>query len=117
MTGALEPPVNDVWTVPGEEPSLAEWQKQDSEFFASIDATKHYHRLQIREFLQAVLAGRPPMVPGEEGRKTVEIVTAIYRAQRDGRPVRFPLGPETGRDDFDGRRSHRAGALPKVRTP
>lgn len=104
MTTALEPPVNDVWTVPGEEEMLPRWQKEDTDFFAGIDATKHYHRLQIREFLQSILAGRPPMVTGEEGRKTVEIFTAVYRSQRDGRPVKFPLVPETGRDDFDGRR-------------
>ncbi len=48
------------------------------------------------------------MVTGEEGRKTVEIFTAIYRSQRDGRPVRFPLAPESGRADFDGRRGGRA---------
>jgi predicted dehydrogenase len=83
---------------------LAGWQKEDEAFFAAVDATKHYHRLQIREFLQAILAGRPAMVTGEEGRKTVEIFTAVYRSQRDGRPVRFPLAPESGRDDFDGRR-------------
>jgi predicted dehydrogenase len=104
MTTALEPPVNDVWTVPGEEEMLPRWQKEDSDFFAGIDATKHYHRLQIREFLQAILAGRPPSVTGEEGRRTVEIFTAIYRSQRDRRPVTFPLVPETGRTDFDGRR-------------
>ena len=27
----------------------------------------------------------------------------IYRSQRDSRPVKFPLVPETSRDDFDGR--------------
>ena len=102
MTSVTEPPVNDVWTVPGEEEMLARWQKEDAAFFAGIDATKHYHRLQIQEFLQAVLAGRPPMITGEEGRKTVEIFTAIYRSQRDGRPVKFPLTPEAGRNDFDG---------------
>lgn len=104
MTTALEPPVNDVWKVPGEEEMLPRWQKEDSDFFAGIDATKHYHRLQIREFLQAILAGRPPSVTGEEGRKTVEIFTAIYRSQRDRRPVSFPLAAEAGRDDLDGRR-------------
>ena len=104
MTAALEPPVNDVWKVPGEEEMLPRWQKEDADFFAGIDATKHYHRLQIQEFLQAILAGRPPMVSGEEGRKTVEIFTAIYRSQRDSRPVSFPLAPETGRSDFDGRK-------------
>jgi predicted dehydrogenase len=105
MTTVTEPPVNDVWKVPGEQEMLLRWQKEDADFFNGIDATKHYHRLQIQEFLQAILAGRAPMIPGEEGRKTVEIFTAIYRSQRDGRPVRFPLAPETRRGDFDGRKA------------
>ena len=105
MTSVTEPPVNDVWKVPGEEEMLARWQKEDADFFAGIDATKHYHRLQIRDFLRSILEGRAPLVPGEEGRKTVEIFSAIYRSQRDGRPVRFPLQPETGRTDFDGRKT------------
>jgi predicted dehydrogenase len=109
VTTVAEPPINDIWKVPGEEDLLARWQKEDADFFAGIDATKHYHRLQIREFLQAILCGRPPLVPGEEGRKTVEIFTAIYRSQRDSRPVTFPLVPETVRDDFDGRRRGKAG--------
>ncbi|MFN8093367.1 MAG: Gfo/Idh/MocA family oxidoreductase [Vicinamibacteria bacterium] len=108
MTSAAEPPVNDVWTIPGEETLLEKWRAEDEAFFATVDATKHYHALQIREFLQAALAGRPAMVPGEEGRKTVEIFTAIYRSQRDGRPVRFPLVPERGRPDLDGRLAVRA---------
>jgi len=103
MSKVSEPPVNDVWNVPGEEDRLARWQAEDAAFFRTIDATQHYHRLQIREFLQSILEGRPPLVTGEEGRKTVEIFTAIYRSQRDGRPVRFPLQPEAGRDDCDGR--------------
>jgi predicted dehydrogenase len=93
MTTVAEPPRNDVWTVPGEEEALEGWQREDADFFAGIDATRHYHRLQIQEFLQAAAAGRPALVPGEEGRKTVEVFTAIYRSQRDRRPVRFPLPP------------------------
>jgi UDP-N-acetyl-2-amino-2-deoxyglucuronate dehydrogenase len=91
--------------VPGEEDMLARWQEEDAAFFRGIDATKHYHRLQIRDFLQAILEGREPLVSGEEGRKTVEIFTAIYRSQRDGRPVKFPLPPEAGRADQDGRKA------------
>ncbi len=104
MSSVTEPPVNDVWKVPGEEGRLEGWQKEDADFFRTIDATKHYHRQQIRDFLQAILEGREPLVPGTEGRKTVEIFTAIYRSQRDRRPVRFPLQPEKGRSDYDGRR-------------
>ena len=64
---------------------------------------EYYHRLQIQDFLDAVLNDREPAVTGEEGRKTVEIFAAIYRSQRDGKPVKFPLRAETDRADFDGR--------------
>jgi len=33
----------------------------------------------------------------------VEMFTAIYRSQRDGRPVKFPLDAQDGSEDFDGR--------------
>ncbi len=103
LSDIKEPPVNDLWTVRGEEEMLKVWQKEDSDFFSGINAMEHYHRLQIRDFLQAILENRDPLITGEEGRKTVEIFTAIYRSQRDHAPVRFPLRAETGRDDFDGR--------------
>ena len=65
----------------------------------------HYHRLQIQDFLHAILEGREPAVTAREGRKYVELFTAIYRSQRDGRPVKFPLDAVIGSDDFDGRLS------------
>jgi len=105
MTSVLEPPINDLWTVPGEESYLSRWQDEDSALFERIDATKHYHLLQIQDFLQAILEDREPMISGEEGRKTVELFTAIYRSRRDRRPVTFPLDAETGSEAFDGRLS------------
>ena len=33
MSTIAEPPVNDVWTIPGEEGLLKQWQDEDSEFF------------------------------------------------------------------------------------
>ncbi len=106
MSGILEPPVNDIWTIPGEEEKLRDWVKEDSEFFNSINPMEYYHRLQIKDFLDALVHGGNPMVTGSEGRVTVEIFTAIYRSTRDGKPVRFPLYPETGRSDLDGRLSY-----------
>ena len=103
MTSILEPPVNDLWTVPGEEEMLAMWVKEDSEFFHSLkDPMEYFHERQIEDFLQAVLEGRRPLITGEDGRVTVEIFTAIYRSTRDNKPVKWPLMPE-GREDFDGR--------------
>lgn len=98
-----EPPVNDIWTIPGEEDLLEQWRRQDTEFFHQFDPTRYYHKLQLEDFLRAAIEDRAPLVTGEEGRKTVELFTAIYRSQRDGRAIRFPLEPETGRDDYDGR--------------
>lgn len=107
MSGMAAPPCLDLWSVPGQEALLEHWNREDSAFFGSVDATQYFHRLQSQDFLQAVLEDREPAVTGEEGRKTVEIFTAIYRSQRDGRPVKFPLQPEAGRDDYDGRLPNR----------
>ncbi|MBL7201804.1 MAG: Gfo/Idh/MocA family oxidoreductase [Anaerolineae bacterium] len=107
MSSILEPPVNDLWTVPGEEGMLAQWEAEDRATFEAVDATQHYHLLQVKDFLEAIATDREPLIPGVEGRKTVELFTAIYRSQRDGQPVRFPLDGERGSEQFDGRR--RAG--------
>ena len=103
VSEVLEPPVNDLWTVPGEEAYLQTWNQEDRAMFEAIDPARHYHRLQDQDFLQAIVRDRDPMVTGVEGRKTVELFTAIYRSQRDGRPVKFPLDGEEGAEAFDGR--------------
>jgi UDP-N-acetyl-2-amino-2-deoxyglucuronate dehydrogenase len=94
MTGIAEPPVNDIWTIPGEEHLLREWVKQDTATFSSCDPTIKYMQYQIEDFLDALGNNREPLVTGEAGRKTVELFTAIYRSSRDNLPVRFPLIPE-----------------------
>jgi UDP-N-acetyl-2-amino-2-deoxyglucuronate dehydrogenase len=107
-TDVLEPPINDLWTVPGEEHLLARWQAEDRMTFEALDATTHYHLLQDQDFMQAILEDREPMVTGVEGRKTVEVFTAIYRSQRDRQPVRFPLDAELASNQLDGPRSDRS---------
>jgi UDP-N-acetyl-2-amino-2-deoxyglucuronate dehydrogenase len=103
MSNILEPPVIDLWTVPGEEEMFPEWVKEESDFFNELpNQMEYYHERNIEDFLQAVLEGRTPMITGEEGRVTVEIFTAIYRSARDGIAIKWPLNPE-GRSDYDGR--------------
>lgn len=70
-----------------------------------INPMEHYIQLQIQDFLQAIIDDRDPLVTGEDSRKTVELFTAIYRSQRDSKPVKSPLEPENDRDEFDGRLS------------
>ena len=91
MTSIAQPPLNDLWTIPGEEHLLAEFEAEDRRRFATIDATTHYHTLQIQDFLRAIRENRAPLVTGEEGRTVVEMFTAIYRSHEMRRAVKFPL--------------------------
>ncbi len=100
MSSIAEPPVNDVWNVPGEEKMLDTWKAEDSERFNSINPMEHYHRLQVQDFLQAIIQNKDPMITGEEARKTVELFTGIYRSQKVNAPIRFPLKPEAADTDY-----------------
>jgi predicted dehydrogenase len=100
MTGIAQPPVNDLWSVPGEENLLAKWVDEDTISFNSRDATVYFMQLQIQDFIDALKENREPCVSGEAGRKTVELFTAIYRSSYINSPVRLPLQPE---DINDGR--------------
>lgn len=105
MSKIEEPPLNDYWTVPGEESKLPEWIKEDTAQFNRINAMEHYHALNIDDFLEAIIEDREPCVSGQAGRETVELFTAIYRSGRDGKSIQYPLYPEYDRSDFDGRLS------------
>lgn len=90
-TGVIEPPYNDVWTIPGEGDLLPRWREEDAALFRSIEPMQHFHRLQVEEFLNAALEGRQPSVSGVDGRRTVELFTAIYQSSLSGKPVQFPV--------------------------
>jgi UDP-N-acetyl-2-amino-2-deoxyglucuronate dehydrogenase len=91
MTGIEEPPVNDIWTIPGEEKLLEEWKKEDTEFFNSIDPATYYMRCQTEDFIDAIENKKDPFITGEAGRRTVELFTAIYLSTRNNKPVKIPV--------------------------
>lgn len=84
-----EPPYNDTWTVPGEADMLETWKAEEVALFNRIDATTHYFGVQIGEFAEAIRQNRPPLVTGEDGRRVVELFTAIYESTRTGLPVQL----------------------------
>lgn len=49
------------------------------------------HREVIGDMIQAIRQDRTPAIPGEEGRKALEIILAIYKCQETKEPVVFPL--------------------------
>ena len=79
--------VVDIWTVPGEEEHVDMLDPGR----ATTPGFPGFHHIQIQEFLQAILAGREPAVTGEEARKALEIILAIYESSRTDRPVTLPL--------------------------
>ena len=89
VSAISEPPLNDLWTIPGEEHLLSGFQAEDRARFESIDAVYHYHALQIHDFLRAVIEDRPPLVTGEDGRRVVALFQAIYQSNREGRSVKL----------------------------
>lgn len=47
------------------------------------------HQMQLEDFVDAICTGRQPRVDGAEGRKSVEIILAIYEAAKTGRSQRL----------------------------
>jgi len=54
----------------------------------------HGHTLQFRDVLDAITKDRDPAVDGAEGRRSVEIILAIYKAAETGRSVELPLASD-----------------------
>ena len=77
----------------------------DNEVFAAMAGTSGFkagasdprgithlgHRGQLTDFLQAIDRGKSPGVDGREGRKSVEIIRAVYQSARTGQVVKLPL--------------------------
>ena len=59
------------------------------------------HQLNFEDFIEALEQGRKPAVDGYEGRKSVEIILAVYASALDkGRPVKLPLKATPDRKSF-----------------
>ena len=87
-----EPPMNDIWTVKEEEKLLLKWQKMDKKLFENLKSpTEHFLGVQIKDFLNSIINDTIPAVTSEEARRVVELFTAIYRSNKENRPVKFPL--------------------------
>jgi predicted dehydrogenase len=85
-----EPPLNDMWTIAGEEQLLPAFRTGDiSEFNATGDPVEFYVRQQQRDFILAIAENRQPLVTAAAGRKTVQLFNAIYRSTKERMPVRF----------------------------
>jgi predicted dehydrogenase len=88
-SGVLEPPFNDIWTVPGQEKLMDAWKAEDTAFFSKIDATWYFFSRQIADFAEAVRTGQTTMVTGEDGLQAVRIIEGIYRSKESGGKISY----------------------------
>ena len=51
----------------------------------------HGHARQFADVLDAIRSGRKPLIDGPEGRRSVEIILALYKAAETGQAVQLPL--------------------------
>jgi len=89
VTEKMDPPFNDIWTVPGEEGNLKAWNSEDRS--RPWNVMTYYHQMQLADFLSAVSEDREPMVDAQAGRRVVELFTAVYRSQLEHAPQQLPL--------------------------
>lgn len=60
------------------------------------------HTGEIDNVLTALEKGERPLITGEDGRRTVEVITAIYKSGFSGQMVKLPIAKEDVCYTFDG---------------
>jgi len=51
----------------------------------------HGHAMQFADVVQAIREGRKPLIDGAEGRRSVEVIMAVYQSAETGQIVKLPL--------------------------
>ena len=73
---------------------------------------------QFQDFVDAIRKHRPPAIDGHEGRRSVEIILAIYKSAETGKAVALPLKSDPVLQDAASRRgSDSSGIAIKNRPP
>lgn len=64
-------------------------------FYNSLPVTRHVgHQGQIEDVLTALETGRAPAIGGQDGRRTIEMITAIYKSGSLRQTVALPISKD-----------------------
>src|SRR5690606_36261333 len=86
----------------------AELEQSLQALYSSLPEVEHEgHAGQIDDVLRAIESSGEPLIDGESGRRTLELITAIYKSASTGTEVQLPLRPD---DPFYTRAGIQAGA-------
>ncbi len=78
-----------VWAIDGEDSNLGEAEQLTDGSANPAAISNEGHRRQIEDMMHAVIENRAPMIDGREGRKSLELVVALYEAANEGKPVKL----------------------------
>jgi len=69
-----------------------EFEEEVDAFYKTLPHITHEgHAGQIDDVLTAIETGGAPLSGGSDGKQTIELITAIYKAGTEGRPVKLPI--------------------------
>jgi predicted dehydrogenase len=77
------------WEVDGESEAVGEGEQITDGSANPAAISYEGHRRQIEDMMQAVIENRAPMIDGREGRKSLELVVALYQSAASGQSVRL----------------------------
>ena len=82
MSTVTEPPLNDIWNIPGEEKLLEKIRADDEAFFTTINPTVYFFSRQLEDTCRAILEGSAPPTTAEDGREAVKFIETMYKLGR-----------------------------------
>ena len=85
----------------------AAFEKKAADFLAQLPPMPYtLHLGQLENVISALETGGAPAITGEDGRRTIEIITAIYKAGASRAPVELPLNKDDPFYTVEGIRAH-----------
>ena len=83
------------------------FERQAAEFLAALPPLPYEHHTgQLDNVLASIENGTRPAITGEDGRRTIELITAIYKSGSTHAPAVLPLKPDDPFYTVEGIRSH-----------
>jgi len=76
------------WAIDGESAAADEGEQITDGSANPAAISNEGHRRQIEDMMRAVIEDRAPMIDGREGRKSLEVVVALYDSAASGQAVR-----------------------------
>ncbi|MGE0131960.1 MAG: Gfo/Idh/MocA family protein [Blastocatellales bacterium] len=77
------------WMIDGESDALGDGEQITDGSANPAAISNEGHRRQIEDMMQAVIEDRAPMIDGKEGRKSLEVVVALYESAASGQAIKL----------------------------